>query len=118
MSQQEPESRNDLDRRLAAMHAGQIGSDRCMDGLLASQIFMPVKDRGYGIADFHASQKAEPLSLTAEDGTDVLILFTSPERATPFLIGSRTSGVAFSNICTGRCKTWAAVSASTWNRTP
>lgn len=64
MSQQEPELRNDLERRLAAM---------------------PVKDSGHGIANFHASQKAEPLSLTAEDSANVLILITSPERAQPCL---------------------------------
>ena len=83
MLQQEPELRNGLER--AAMHADQIDSDRFMGELLASQIFMPVKDGGHGIADFHASQKAEPRSLTAEDGSDVLILFSRPERAKPFL---------------------------------
>ena len=64
MSQQEPELRNDLERRLAAM---------------------PAKASGHGIANFHASQKAEPVSLTAEDSANVLILITSPERAQPCL---------------------------------
>lgn len=85
MTHSESDLRNDLERRMAAMQAEQIESNDFMHELLASQVFMPVKDSGHGIANFHASQKAEPLSLTAEDGTHVLILFSSPERAKPFL---------------------------------
>lgn len=77
--------RNELERRLAALHTGEAEIGRFMQELLSYQVFMPVKDASHGIANFHASQKAEPLSLTAEDGTDVLILFSSPERAGPFL---------------------------------
>jgi len=80
-----PDTRNELERRLAALHAGDIDVDAFMRELLDSQVFMPVKDSSRGIANFHASQRAEPLSLTAEDGTEVLILFSSPERAKPFL---------------------------------
>lgn len=82
---QDPDTRNELERRLAALHAGELAIESFMDALLSAQVFMPVKDNSRGIANFHASQKAEPLALTAEDGTDVLILFSSPERAKPFL---------------------------------
>ena len=37
------------------------------------------------IAGFQASDKAKPLSVQAEDGTQVLVLFTSPDRAKPFV---------------------------------
>lgn len=49
-----------LERRLAAMHAGPLDSDTLMGELLGAQVFMPVKDSGHRIANFRASQKAEP----------------------------------------------------------
>ena len=79
------DTRNELERRLAALHSGDVPADNFMQDLLGAQVFMPVKDDSRGIANFQASQRAEPLALTAEDGTDVLILFSSPERAKPFL---------------------------------
>lgn len=79
------DTRNALEHRLAALHAGAVPVDSFMRDLLGEQVFMPVKDSSRGIANFHASQRAEPLSLTSEDGTEVLILFSSPERAKPFL---------------------------------
>jgi SseB protein N-terminal domain len=45
---------------------------------------MPVKD-SIGIAGFTSSDKAMPLTVRAEDNTEVLILFTSPERAKAFV---------------------------------
>ena len=47
---------------------------------------MPVRDHDE-IGGFQRSTKAVPLSLTAEDGTPVLILLFSPERAKAFLQG-------------------------------
>jgi hypothetical protein len=47
-------------------------------------VFIPVKD-SIGIEGFTASDKAVPLTLKAEDGVEILILFTSPERAKVFL---------------------------------
>jgi hypothetical protein len=46
---------------------------------------MPVEDEATEIQGFQRSTKAQPLTLEAEDGTRVLVLFTSPERAKPFL---------------------------------
>jgi hypothetical protein len=49
------------------------------------QVFMPVKDEKHAIAGFQRSTQAEPLILEDEDGTKVVVVFTSPERAKPFL---------------------------------
>ncbi len=79
------ETKNDLERQMEALHAGQIEPDSFFQYLLGQQVFMPVRDDSHGIANFQASQRAVPMSLEAEDGTQVLILFTSPDRAKGFL---------------------------------
>ena len=45
---------------------------------------MPVKD-SIGIEGFTSSDKAVPLTLKTEDDVEVLILFTSPDRAKAFV---------------------------------
>ena len=55
-----------------------------MQYLMDTQVFMPVKD-SIGIEGFTSSDKAVPLTLKTEDDVEVLILFTSPERAKRFL---------------------------------
>ncbi|MEJ2347022.1 MAG: SseB family protein [Gammaproteobacteria bacterium] len=81
---EEFEPRNDLERRLLAMHQERLAPEQFMHALLDSQVFMPVKDQ-LGIDGFQASQRAVPLSLEDEDGVKILILFTSPERGKTFL---------------------------------
>ena len=76
---------NELEKKLIAAQQGELGSQDFMTALLAEQVFMPVKDEPTGIEGFQRSAKANPLTLEAEDGQNVLILFTSPERAKPFL---------------------------------
>lgn len=78
------EPRNDLEQRLQAAQEGTIAGDAFMQYLLTAQVFMPVEDR-LGIGGFQDSAKARPLTVQAEDGTEVLILFTSPERAKSFV---------------------------------
>ena len=79
------EPRNDLERQLAAAQEGSVSSEDFMHYLLTAQLFMPVQDESHGIKGFQRSDKAVPLTLETEDGMQVLILFTSPERAKPFL---------------------------------
>lgn len=79
------EPRNDVERQLLAAQEGSIPGDAFMRGLLDAQLFMPVQDESHGIKGFSKSDKAVPLTLESEDGVQVLILFTSPERAKPFL---------------------------------
>lgn len=76
---------NDLEIKLIAAQQGELDSNAFMQELLVAQVFMPVEDQPSGIQGFQRSAKAKPLTLETEDGQNVLILFTSPERAKPFL---------------------------------
>lgn len=76
--------RNDLERQLVAAQEGLVSEEAFMEALLTSQVFMPVRDHD-GIKGFQRSTRAVPLTLHSEEGTEVLILFTSPERARDFL---------------------------------
>jgi hypothetical protein len=77
-------ARNELEQNLMAAQEGQMDEDAFMKYLMDTQVFMPVKD-SIGIEGFTGSDKALPLTLKSEDGVEVLILFTSPERAKTFL---------------------------------
>ena len=76
---------NDLEEKLVAAQEGRLDSDVFMRQLLDQQLFMPVQDEASDIQGFQRSTRANPLTVEAEDGTRVLVLFTSPERAKPFL---------------------------------
>src|SRR5210317_1784686 len=78
------EARNELEQHLMAAQEGQKDDDAFMKYLMDTQVFMPVKD-SIGIEGFTGSDKAVPLTLKAEEGVEVLILFTSPERAKTFV---------------------------------
>lgn len=75
---------NDLERQLIAAQEGRIGPDELIDTLLRSEVFMPVYEK-HQIAGLQVSDKAKPLTLNTDDGEEVLILFTSPERAKGFV---------------------------------
>jgi hypothetical protein len=77
-------ARNELEQQLLEAQEGRLTSEDFMHYLMETQVFMPVKD-SIGIAGFTSSDKAMPLTLRAEDNTEVLILFTSPERAKEFV---------------------------------
>ena len=79
------EPRNELERKLMATHEGRLAQDDFIKGLFDEQIFMPVLDDDTGIQGLQRSSKAKPLTIEEEGGTNVLILFTSPERAKPFV---------------------------------
>jgi len=78
------EARNELEENLLAAQEGQMSSDEFMKYLMDTQVFMPVKD-SIGIEGFTSSDKAVPLTLKTEDGVEVLILFTSPDRSKEFV---------------------------------
>ena len=78
------EARNELEQQLLAAQEGKLSSEDFMDYLMETQVFMPVKD-SIGIQGFTGSDKAMPLTVRSEDNTEVLILFTSPERAKTFV---------------------------------
>jgi len=78
------EARNDLEQKLMAAQEGQITGEEFMQFLVDSQIFMPVKD-SIGIEGFTSNNKAIPLTLKTEEDVEILVLFTSPERAKRFV---------------------------------
>lgn len=76
--------KNDLEQQLHAAQLGETPSKVFMKQLLASQVFMPVKDDGVS-SGIQRSTHAQPLVVQDDAGASALVLFTSPERAKPFL---------------------------------
>lgn len=79
--------RTDIERLLLEMQQGDLDPETFARRLVDVEVFMPVKDDKHQIAGFQTSTKAEPLVLEDEDGSRVLITFTSPERAKEFVAG-------------------------------
>lgn len=79
------ESRNEADTLIAHMNEGKLAPEEFARRLLTQQFFMPVQDEKHKIAGFQSSTKAAPLIVDDEDGTRVLVLFSSPDRAKEFL---------------------------------
>ncbi len=77
--------RNTLEEQLLAAQEGRIDSDELLKTLMTSQVFMPVQDEKAPVANIQRSTRAQPLVLSGEDDTPILVLFSSPERARPFL---------------------------------
>lgn len=63
---------------------GTIGVDEFMNTLVESQVFMPVCDE-LNIGGFQNTNSAVPLAVRDDNGTNILIIFTSPDRAHSFL---------------------------------
>lgn len=86
MDEQAIETKNELERKLLAAINGELDGDEFMRELMREQIFIPVKDEAdSGIANFQRTTKAIPLVVQDEEGRNILVLFTSPERARAFL---------------------------------
>jgi SseB protein N-terminal domain len=80
------EARNELEQKLMAAQEGSLPESEFMHYLLEAQVFMPVRD-SINIAGFTGGIKAIPLTLQTEDAVEVLVLFTSPDRAKNFMQG-------------------------------
>lgn len=78
------EPKNELEKKLALAWEGAMSGEAFMQELLASEVFMPIEDDEV-MQGVQRSSKAKPLVLQSEDGVSVLVLFTSPDRAKPFL---------------------------------
>ncbi|MDP1527233.1 MAG: SseB family protein [Rhodocyclaceae bacterium] len=86
MSEQALEAKNELEQKLLAAMNGELASDDFMHALMTQQIFIPIKDdKDSGIIGFQHTTKATPLVIQDEEGVNILVLFTSPERAKDFL---------------------------------
>lgn len=82
------EAKNELEQKLLAAMSGELSSEDFMRELMSGQIFIPVKDdRDSGIKGFQHTTRATPLVIEDDDGTKILVVFTSPERAREFLAG-------------------------------
>ncbi len=79
------EPRNELERQLLAAQEGSIDSDALLKTLMSAQVFLPVQDEKAPALNIQRSTRASPLVLSGEDDTLVLVLFSSPERAKPFI---------------------------------
>ena len=75
---------NDLERRLIAAQEGEIPPESFVKTLVGSEVFMPIYER-HQIGGLQTRQTAQPLKLPGEEGGEVLVLFTSPERAKGFV---------------------------------
>ncbi|OGI55844.1 MAG: hypothetical protein A2V58_00530 [Candidatus Muproteobacteria bacterium RBG_19FT_COMBO_61_10] len=76
--------KNELEQRIQAVLNDEISNEDFMRALQTSQVFMPVADDTQ-IKNFQRSNKIEPLLVEVEDGSKVLILFSSPDRGKAFL---------------------------------
>ncbi|QEP43833.1 SseB family protein [Ectothiorhodospiraceae bacterium BW-2] len=73
-----------LEESLLALTQGTLEDEQFMHSLLNSELFMPIHDEDK-IGGLQRSQIAKPLTITSDEGYDILILFTAPERGKAFL---------------------------------
>ena len=85
MSQNTFTAQNELEKMLASALGGGVDEAEFMHHLLDAQVFMPIQDEASPIKGFQRTTKAQPLLVEDENGTQVLILFTSPGRAKEFV---------------------------------
>ena len=79
------EPKNDLEQQLLDAQEGRITPHDFIEGLMGSEVFMPVYEK-HQIEGFTASRQAQPLTLKDdESGEQVLVLFTNPDRAKTFV---------------------------------
>ena len=76
--------RNALEHKLLAAQDGILDSADFLTELMDLPVFLPVKD-GVGIVGFQASDAAHPIVLDWAQGTQVVPVFSSPDRVQPFL---------------------------------
>jgi hypothetical protein len=86
MDAQALEAKNELEQKLLAAIGGELSGDDFMREMLTQQVFIPVRDeKDSGIKGFQRTTKATPLVIQDDEGKNILVLFTSPERAKAFL---------------------------------
>lgn len=75
---------NELEKKLIQAQNGEIEGEVFLKEMLTLQVFMPILDK-HNISGFQESKEAIPLSFKDDNGTEMVILFTSPERAKEFV---------------------------------
>lgn len=76
---------NELENKLAKLIAEGIAEDEFIPFLLNAQIFMPIQGNPGASKDFDDNAKPQPLIVKDEDDTEVLVVFSSTERAREFM---------------------------------
>ena len=75
---------NELEKKLIQAQNGEINGEAFLKEMLDMQVFMPILEK-HSIAGFQDSKQATPLSLKDDDGVEMIVLFTSPDRAKIFV---------------------------------
>jgi hypothetical protein len=75
--------KTDIEQKLVDAQEGRLSSEDFMQELLEATMFLPVYDDSVG--GIQRSDKAQPISIELEDGTQIMVVFTSAERAKDFL---------------------------------
>lgn len=81
MSDEPFDPKNEFEQKLVAAADGGLTMDALIAGMLDEQVFMPIADEESQIKGFQKSTSARPLVIQDEEGTHVLVLFSSPDRA-------------------------------------
>jgi hypothetical protein len=74
---------NELEKGLIAAQEGRIEPQVFIEVLLGSEVFMPIYEK-HQIGGLQTEERARPLKIQTDEG-EVLVLFTSPERAKEFV---------------------------------
>ncbi len=74
---------NGLETSILAAQNGEISAEQFLRELLDREVFMPIYEKQQ-IGGFQTSQTAIPLTIEDSEGQQVVVLFSSPERAKHF----------------------------------
>ncbi|MEE9350920.1 MAG: SseB family protein [Thiotrichaceae bacterium] len=78
------QAKNELEKLLIKAQAGVLTSETFMSKLMGSQLFIPINEK-HEVGGLQTSNETLPLIVKDKSGVEVLILFTSPERAKNFV---------------------------------
>ncbi|HEC04832.1 MAG TPA: SseB family protein [Thiothrix sp.] len=78
------QAKNKTEELLIKAQAGEVDSNKFIEVLMESQIFVPLKENAE-VGGLQSSNNDQPLVLKDESGVEVMILFTSPERSKNFI---------------------------------
>ncbi|MDD5241631.1 MAG: SseB family protein [Sulfuricella sp.] len=78
------EPKNELEKKLLAAWEGEMDSEVFMRELLVSEVFMPIENDEV-MPGVQRSAIAKPLMLESDDGTKIVAVFSSPDRAKSLL---------------------------------
>ena len=78
------QAKNDIEKLIVKAQSEEIDNETFMNKLLESQFFMPVHEE-YELGGLQTGNQVKPLTIKDKSGVEVLILFTSPDRAKAFI---------------------------------